>query len=385
MDKTIVNQILKAHFSAPVKCINEASDMPAFQRSAAQFRILSLLQTVCLKVSQKQKPEATENSSALKLISVIETIATAAEDTPPLEGPRRFGNLAFRTFHDKIIATAHKTLSSKYGAPPTAPEQGDPYVELTSYFLGSFGSRQRLDYGTGHELSFLAFFGGLWALGFLVDITGEDILVIFDQYFKLIRMLIVRYNLEPAGSHGVWGLDDHFHLPYILGSAQIVDITQPDTPTPRFSPKTMLRPHVIERECERNLYFSAIAFINKVKRGPFHEHSPILYDITGVATWHKIHRGMVKMYIAEVLGKFPVVQHFWFGTGLYPWIDKDSDEPLPLSEPVEDQSSALNESYLQRNNMPLPTALPGKAPSGKALPGKAPLLDATPVRAPWAR
>ena len=37
--------------------------------------------------------------------------------------------------------------------------------ELSAYLLGSFGSAQRLDYGTGHELSFLAFLGGIWRLG----------------------------------------------------------------------------------------------------------------------------------------------------------------------------------------------------------------------------
>ena len=37
--------------------------------------------------------------------------------------------------------------------------------ELASYLLGGFGSSQRLDFGTGHELSFLAFLGCLWKLG----------------------------------------------------------------------------------------------------------------------------------------------------------------------------------------------------------------------------
>lgn len=41
--------------------------------------------------------------------------------------------------------------------------------EVSSYLLGAFGSSQRLDYGTGHELSFIAFLGCLWKLGYFGD------------------------------------------------------------------------------------------------------------------------------------------------------------------------------------------------------------------------
>ena len=46
--------------------------------------------------------------------------------------------------------------------------------ELTPYLMGAFGSAQRLDYGTGHELSFLAFLGCIWKLGGFPTTTSQD-------------------------------------------------------------------------------------------------------------------------------------------------------------------------------------------------------------------
>lgn len=351
----LIQQIKDAGFSTPVKCINAAVDVDSFTRhSRAYIRIVSLIRSISLKVSLKQLPESASCDSAIKITRILDKVDEIMETVPPLEGPRRFGNLAFRTFQDKLIKNADTFLQEILGKSKVLSPEQNPFIELTPYFLGSFGSRQRLDFGTGHELSFLAFFGGLCAIDLVEeDISGEDILFVFERYFNLIRKIIMKYSLEPAGSHGVWGLDDHFHLPYILGSAQIVDITQPDTPTPRFSPKTVLKRHFVERHRKTNLYFSAIAFINEVKKGPFHEHSPTLNDVAHVATWHKIHRGMVKMYIAEVLGKFPVVQHFYFGTGFYPWVDKNTGKKLPsteIEENFETKSAAamhlLNSHYL---------------------------------------
>lgn len=40
----------------------------------------------------------------------------------------------------------------------------------------------------------------------------------------------------------------------------------------------------------------------------------MLYDISAVPLWAKVNGGLHKMYAAEVLGKFPVVQHFLFGS-----------------------------------------------------------------------
>jgi serine/threonine-protein phosphatase 2A activator len=61
----------------------------------------------------------------------------------------------------------------------------------------------------------------------------------------------------------------------------------PDSP----DPSGVVKANIVEKERETNLYFSAIGFIYDVKKGPFWEHSRILYDISGIQTgWGKINK-----------------------------------------------------------------------------------------------
>lgn len=39
----------------------------------------------------------------------------------------------------------------------------------------------------------------------------------------------------------------------------------------------------------------------------------MLNDISGVASWDKVAKGLVKMYIDELFKKYPIMQHFYFG------------------------------------------------------------------------
>lgn len=48
---------------------------------------------------------------------------------------------------------------------------------------------------------------------------------------------------------------------------------------------------VVDHHRTKNMYFAAIGFIYDVKTGAFYEHSPTLYDISGIKTgWAKINK-----------------------------------------------------------------------------------------------
>ena len=106
---------------------------------------------------------------------------------------------------------------------PPALHSSIPFLQ--PYLLTSFGSFTRMDYGTGHETSFAIFLLCLTLLRFLEpkpDIERDLVLNVFTQYLRLCWRLQDVYKLEPAGSHGVWGLDDSHFLGYIFGSGQLL-------------------------------------------------------------------------------------------------------------------------------------------------------------------
>lgn len=274
----------------------------------------------------------------------------------------------------------------------TPEEEAALAAELCQYIKDSFGNAVRLDYGSGHELHFFIFLmicleehrdlGGLtnpqsplrchevlgMRVGPPVEVPGgsvgeevyvrrqEFILGAFYEYMKFMRFIQTHYNLEPAGSHGVWGLDDFHHLPYVFGAAQLLRFDPPKLLIPLresasaanaaamlthvlstvieeqnngvfecFLPSDVCSKEKVAKNFEAFFYLQCIQWIYEKKQGPFHEHSNMLYNITAVPSWMKTYTGMLKMFAAEVLGKFNVTQHLLLGAHL-PWNTADLRE-----------------------------------------------------------
>ncbi|KAK5961753.1 peptidylprolyl isomerase RRD1 PWA37_001126 [Arxiozyma heterogenica] len=353
--------VLNVFFSKPQKRIFDSQSLLYFQRSVAIQRIRHYLKKYVQLMTGRPIPNidgyVPHYKTTHRVVHLLDTLYSLFLSTPPLKGPRRFGNMADRLWHDKkhevirlLIREILVDLSTRY-----QDGKNEHLIDELQYYIeNSFGSKVRLDYGTGHELSFLAFIASLDMLQLWGDIDvstapnskgndkltnfADDLMFIWYKYYHLIKSLILVYNLEPAGSHGVWGLDDHFHLAYIWGASQW------SNPHNCFLlPRDLLVDQQYGFYKDQNFFAQGISFICQVKTGPFKEHSPILFDILHtVRSWQKIQRGLLKMYDDEVLNKFPVVQHFWFGDGFFPWKDQITGKDLPLVEANPNTNTITN-------------------------------------------
>uniref|UniRef100_A0A0N5BHD9 Serine/threonine-protein phosphatase 2A activator n=1 Tax=Strongyloides papillosus TaxID=174720 RepID=A0A0N5BHD9_STREA len=309
-------------FFEPKREITKVFDIGKWHHSKAYKDFMDQLKR--LNNSVKRVPTDDENVTTSPNIQNALDILYKLEDWinefPPEDMElQRFGNKAFRRWHEKLESEVDKMLSD------ILPESLHPsIIELKAYLLDSFGNATRIDYGTGHEANFLIFILCLYKLGyFLKDIDDKAVVLkFFRQYVSLTRQLQVMYRMEPAGSKGVHALDDFCFVPFIFGSSQLLDNNL------GLIPDSYIREDLPQRYSDHDLFFESIEYINNTKSGPFFEHSNQLWNISAVQTWEKVNSGLFKMYEAEVLKKFPVCQHFLFGS-LFS-IEKRSDAESPF-------------------------------------------------------
>jgi len=291
-------------FVAPTKQIKMNGDLLKFQRSDAYKNLKAFilgLNEACKGKKLEKDMKVSDRCQAI--IGALQKISGWIDEIPPIEQPMRYGNKAFRDWMDKIRAEIPKLVEDLL-----PQEMKVATKEVAPYLVESWGNKERIDYGTGHEHCFVTFLAALAAIGYFEESDMEGVaLRVFWEYLKVARKLQLTYRLEPAGSHGCWSLDDYQFIPFMWGSAQLIGQDE-------ILPKHIHDLRKVEEGADTYYYMHCIKFIHEVKSGQLAENSPMLNDISGCPTWQRVNVGMTKMYFAEVMDKLPVIQHMLFGS-----------------------------------------------------------------------
>jgi len=330
--------------------IRSPVDHKKFLASKSKVELLAFINRLN-KSCFGQREAREESAVALRLITTFETIRLKVDEIPASHGRvRRFGDATFRQFCQWLVETAPELISNLTNTILSIQEK----YELATYLVSSFGDQQRLDYGTGHETAQIIFLLCLYKLGILLDRdidSGAVALTVLKAYFVCCRRIQSEYLLEPAGSRGVWALDDYQCLAFLFGSAQHIGISVPA----QYTIENELNIDLVRSHESYSLFFQGIAYAqlakDKARRAPFAETSPVLFAFSS-KSWIVINRAILKYYESEVLGTFVVARHLRFGT-LFPasWlsVNKRKDVPIASSLPVERQNNDISNSPQKEN------------------------------------
>jgi len=326
-------------FVEPVKVIKSVDDVKKWEESEAYGQYLGFIQAIGDSLVGKtiRSPDVIVTTATERVLEILTKLSSWIDEIPLVAQQQRFGNKAYKTWHERLVNEADGL--TRHVLADVCPEAS---VELAIYLSDSFGNATRIDYGTGHEMAFVVYLCSLFLVGVWKDEDRPAVgLKVFSRYMDVCRKLQNVYRMEPAGSQGVWNLDDYQFVPFIWGAAQMRKGSQ-------IGPKSIPDYEIANMLADDYHFFACIKHISEVKTGPFAEHSNQLWNVSGVKSWDKVNQGLVKMYRAEVLSKFPVMQHFYFGS-LFNL--KKAEYPLP---PVTTAASGMRERSMAAGGQMLP-------------------------------
>lgn len=187
----------KFNFTEPQKEVKNMMEMARWEKSETYFDLVGFINSICMCIQGKTLSYKCQVSPVVqKLLDMLQKFEQLAIETPPVAQPQRFGNSAFKSWYQKVNDNVEECLKA---ALPENLHEALP--ELLPYLLDSFGNSTRIDYGTGHELSFILFLMALFKIGALRKSDELAIAIkVFNTYLNFARKLQVTYRMEPAGS-----------------------------------------------------------------------------------------------------------------------------------------------------------------------------------------
>lgn len=130
----------------PVKRILSAAHLQCFQRSSTHTAIITFINDLDEAVVDVKLGDVTPTDQARPVLEALDSVLVIAKETPPVDNKlSRFGNPAFRTFYDRVGSMRLDFVPEQYRE------------ELATYWQEAWGSRERVDYGSGMELNFVCF------------------------------------------------------------------------------------------------------------------------------------------------------------------------------------------------------------------------------------
>ncbi|OUS42096.1 hypothetical protein BE221DRAFT_142806 [Ostreococcus tauri] len=170
-------------FKQPVRQITDLATLERFEKSFVRRELLEFLQNVSdsLKTTQSSQGFSANVSKTLDFLERIECTVGEYGSPGGFQVTKRYGDPAFRLWYVTLKSHVKGELPKSRNS-----------VRITCF---SFGEPSRLDYGTGHELSFCAFL--LCCLKLNVY-TSRDMyhlgVSVFPKYNSVIRKVILTYR-----------------------------------------------------------------------------------------------------------------------------------------------------------------------------------------------
>ena len=148
---------MATHYTRPLRYIFDLQDLHAFSASPAHEELLKFIAAVNAAVAEKSQSAAAAaacdvSPACQALLAVLHELSSWVDAIPPIQQPMRYGNKAFRQWHARLVERAADLCATVL--PPTAAAAA---VEVAAYLCESFGNPVRIDYGTGHETTFVVF------------------------------------------------------------------------------------------------------------------------------------------------------------------------------------------------------------------------------------